>query len=418
MKLNDLQKHEIQEWTDEVEDLLRSLSDKAQVWTDLHLENHLHFRKRYYNLVIPIIVLSSVTGSANLALGSLPTSSNDSVVINLVIGVVGIITSVLSTLNNIFSFQKRKDDHKRAADEWCRVHRIINIEINLARTRRNNVSTFLFLVLQEVERIFDTQPKLRTVIKTNWIRRYNLEQKKIFKRNVALQSMSSQSNTKLLHIIENELVELPEILLIKRTLVYRDRYNDGSFMTNSMTNLPNTPNSSFTHSDMTQPHTTPSTLLNPLNSFLRADSTLTENKSTGVLNTFSKFANKAKDFVSNTFYTQSKNNIETDSNDTSIFNSSHDDQSENSDRSDHIIQINHLENSILHMDPLIQKIEKNSAYTNNQKENNEQEINEQKDNEQKENEQENVQTEIILEDDTNPDTNNVAQILIDMTTTK
>jgi hypothetical protein len=294
MKLNDLQKHEISEWTDEVENLLRSLSDKAQVWTDLHLENHLHFRKRYYNLIIPIIVLSSITGSANLALGSLPTSNSDSVVINLVIGVVGIVTSVLSTLNNIFSFQKRKDDHKRAADEWSRIHRIINIEINLARPRRNNVSTFLFLVLQEVERIFDTQPKLRTVIKKQWIRRYNLEQKKILKRNAVL----GQNNATLANIIENELVELPEILLIKRTLVYRDSINSIN--------------------------QTPPTL--PTNLLMRSDSSITEKKSPGLIS-------KAIDIVKHRFnFSDPKDFTDNDSNNTSISNSHHDD-------SDHVIHI-------------------------------------------------------------------------------
>ena len=107
VKLTDLQKHELKEWSDEVEEILRTLSEKAQIWRLLHMKNHDIFKRKYYCLIIPVTILSSVTGAANLALGSLATG-NDTIV-NLVIGALGIIISVISTLNNIFSFQKRKN---------------------------------------------------------------------------------------------------------------------------------------------------------------------------------------------------------------------------------------------------------------------------------------------------------------------
>jgi hypothetical protein len=69
-------------------------------------KNHDIFKRKYYWLIIPVTILSSITGAANLALGSIASGSET--VINLVIGALGIIISVISTLNNIFSFQKRK----------------------------------------------------------------------------------------------------------------------------------------------------------------------------------------------------------------------------------------------------------------------------------------------------------------------
>ena len=328
MKLNDLQKHEITEWSTEVEDLLRSLSDKSQVWTELHLENHLHFRKRYYNLIIPIIVLSSITGSANLALGSLPTGGGETTVINLVIGVVGIITSVLSTLNNIFSFQKRKDDHKRAADEWSRIHRIIDIEINLARPRRNNVSTFLFLVLQEVERIFDTQPKLRNKIKRDWIKRYNWQQKKIFKRQ---QNNPNSTNSK---TIENALVDLPEILMLKRTLVYQD--SNRLFQSSNLHVVPTTPIIPIIPTMPTMPtiptwnHASTSHISNDTNTPTSSPETGTPNENKSSTNIFSK----AVDLVRHRFNISSaKDDIDSDSTNTTISENSNDDN----------FQINHNE---------------------------------------------------------------------------
>jgi len=76
--------HEINEWTEEVENILKSISEKAQIWRLLNMEEHNHFKMRYYMLLIPVIILSSITGSLNLALGSL-NSENDTI-INLIIG--------------------------------------------------------------------------------------------------------------------------------------------------------------------------------------------------------------------------------------------------------------------------------------------------------------------------------------------
>ena len=196
VKLNDLQKHELRDWSDEVEEILRNLSEKAQIWRLLHMRNHDIFKRKYYWLIIPVTILSSVTGAANLALGSV--ASGNETVINLVIGALGIIISVISTLNNIFSFQRRKDEHFRAAKDWYRVQRMIDVELSLQRTKRNNVSVFFHLVLQEIERIHEFHPNIRD--------------------DVIKKFMKSYKNKKLT-------IDIPEILTIRKTLIFKDDIN-------------------------------------------------------------------------------------------------------------------------------------------------------------------------------------------------
>jgi len=196
VKLNDLQKHELRDWSDEVEEILRNLSEKAQIWRLLHMRNHDIFKRKYYWLIIPVTILSSVTGAANLALGSV--ASGNETVINLVIGALGIIISVISTLNNIFSFQRRKDEHFRAAKDWYRVQRMIDVELSLQRTKRNNVSIFFHLVLQEIERIHEFHPNIRD--------------------DVIKKFMKSYKNKKLT-------IDIPEILTIRKTLIFKDDIN-------------------------------------------------------------------------------------------------------------------------------------------------------------------------------------------------
>lgn len=197
VKLSDLQKHELIDWSDEVEEILRTLSEKAQIWRLLHMRNHDIFKRKYYWLIIPVTILSSITGAANLALGSV--ASGNETTINLVIGALGIIISIISTLNNIFSFQRRKDEHFRASKDWYRVQRMVDVELSLRRIKRNNVSVFFHLVLQEIERIHEFHPNIRD--------------------DVVKKFMKSYKNKKLT-------IDIPEILTIRKTLIFKDDINN------------------------------------------------------------------------------------------------------------------------------------------------------------------------------------------------
>ena len=178
-------------------EILRNLSEKAQIWRLLHMRNHDIFKRKYYWLIIPVTILSSLTGAANLALGSV--ASGNETVVNLVIGALGIIISIISTLNNIFSFQRRKDEHFRSAKDWYRVQRMIDVELSLQRTKRNNVSIFFHLVLQEIERIHEFHPNIRD--------------------DVVKKFMKSYKNKKLT-------IDIPEILTIRKTLIFKDDINN------------------------------------------------------------------------------------------------------------------------------------------------------------------------------------------------
>lgn len=197
VNLNEMQKHSLREWSDEIEEILKTLSEKAQVWRLLHMKNHDIFKRKYYCLIIPVTILSSITGAANLALGSV--ASGNETIINLVIGALGIIISVISTLNNIFSFQKRKDEHFRAAKDWYRIQRLIDIELSLQKSKRNDVSLFFHLVLQEIERIHDFHPNIRD--------------------DVIHKFMKSYKNKKLN-------IYIPEILSIRKTLIFKEDYEN------------------------------------------------------------------------------------------------------------------------------------------------------------------------------------------------
>ncbi len=61
---------DIEEWSPEIEELLSSWGEIACCYSYLHNYSTRKYRKKYHHLQIPIIVLSTLTGTANFATDS------------------------------------------------------------------------------------------------------------------------------------------------------------------------------------------------------------------------------------------------------------------------------------------------------------------------------------------------------------
>ena len=91
---------------------------------------------------IPIIVLSTVTGTASVAMtGYVPESYITYA--QLAVGGVNIFTGILSTLQNFFRSAQCSESHYNANVGWDKLCRNIEIELTLERNRRKNANDFV-----------------------------------------------------------------------------------------------------------------------------------------------------------------------------------------------------------------------------------------------------------------------------------
>ena len=61
---------DIEEWSDEIEELLSEWAEVSMCYSYLHNYSTRKYRKKYHHLQIPIIILSTLTGTANFATDS------------------------------------------------------------------------------------------------------------------------------------------------------------------------------------------------------------------------------------------------------------------------------------------------------------------------------------------------------------
>lgn len=144
-------------WNTAVEKLFVSWCDLAACYKWLHEKSYHKYRKINYMFAIPIIVLSTLTGTANIGIGGL-VPPNAVQTANVAIGLVSITTGIIGTLQNFFRYPQLSEAHLNAYTGWSRLQRLINTELNLERKARRNTGDFLKICRNEFERLMEQSP--------------------------------------------------------------------------------------------------------------------------------------------------------------------------------------------------------------------------------------------------------------------
>ena len=144
-------------WNKECEDLLAEWSEKASCYRWLHGRCEKNYRKWYYSFSIPVIILSTLTGAANVGMDSFVPQENKSIA-SAIVGGVNIFAGIISTLQNFLKVAEYMEAHRIAGVSWGKLQRNIAIELALDPCRRVIQSDFLKLSRAEYDRLIEAGP--------------------------------------------------------------------------------------------------------------------------------------------------------------------------------------------------------------------------------------------------------------------
>ena len=144
-------------WTDECEELLAEWSEKASCYRWLHGRCEKSYRKWYYCFSIPVIILSTLTGAANVGMDSFVPSESKSLA-SAIVGGVNIFAGIISTLQNFLKVAELMEGHRIAGVSWGKLQRNIAIELALDPSRRVLQSDFLKISRAEYDRLIEAGP--------------------------------------------------------------------------------------------------------------------------------------------------------------------------------------------------------------------------------------------------------------------
>ena len=159
------------DWTKSTEELLVSWADIALCYTWIFDKSYRRFNNINYRYTIPIIVMSTVTGTISMSLNSL--LNEDQVKTGqIVLGGINIFIGILSTLQNFFRYAQLSEAHLTATRDWAKLHRNIKIELSIERQNRKPASEFVRSARQEYERLLNSRPVIPSSILMDFKRQY------------------------------------------------------------------------------------------------------------------------------------------------------------------------------------------------------------------------------------------------------
>jgi len=171
-KDNEQQTREIH-WSVQLETLIAREAEKCRGLAWIHQRAELHQNYRNNIIQIPVIVLSTVAGTASV--GSTTLFGEKTQLAAIAIGGVSIFVGILNTLGSYFSFAKRAEAHRIAYIQYSKLFSQIAIELALPRDERMPPPQLLKLIRDSMERLSETTPSAPKSI----INQFNVEFKDV-----------------------------------------------------------------------------------------------------------------------------------------------------------------------------------------------------------------------------------------------
>ncbi len=151
-------------WTREQEQLMAEWSDIAACYRWLHDRTEKHFSSKNSAITIPVIILSTLTGTANFALGSFISEEPQKTYAQAGIGAVSIFAGILSTLGTFFKFAQNSEANRVASIAWGKFQRLLAVELAINPDDRIEAMDFLKICRNDLDRLIEQSPAIPDVV--------------------------------------------------------------------------------------------------------------------------------------------------------------------------------------------------------------------------------------------------------------
>lgn len=151
-----------QEWKSEHETILVEWADKAMCYRWLHAKSHQAYSKTNAWFTIPVIVMSTLTGTANFGMDRIPEDVRGYA--QMGIGAVNLFAGILTTIAQFLKVSELNEAHRVSSIAWDKFYRNIKVELAKSRDERMHVGHMLKMCKEEFDRLMETSPSINEKI--------------------------------------------------------------------------------------------------------------------------------------------------------------------------------------------------------------------------------------------------------------
>ena len=143
-------------WKTEEENLLKHWADKAQCYQWMHSRSHNVYSRKNALFTIPVIIISTITGTANFAQDRFSEDIKTYVVIS--IGTLSIIAGIITTVYQFLKIAELNEWHRVASLSWGKFYRNIKTELTRHPLDRMPPLELIKISRDEYDRLVELSP--------------------------------------------------------------------------------------------------------------------------------------------------------------------------------------------------------------------------------------------------------------------
>ena len=156
----DIEKPEApKKWHTQQEKVLKEWGEAAACYRYMNYQAFLMFQKLNMRFTLPVIVLSTITGTANFAQEQFPISIRSSV--PSIIGGLNLIAGIIATIMQFLKINELMESHRSASQMYGKLSRKIRLELNLPLVNRTLDGVVMVQDChQEMDRLIEQSPPI------------------------------------------------------------------------------------------------------------------------------------------------------------------------------------------------------------------------------------------------------------------
>jgi hypothetical protein len=146
------------EWTPDHETILVEWADKAMCYRWLHTRANAMYNTLNAFYTVPVIIISTLTGTANFAQDRVP--SNYQGLFVMIVGAFNILAGIISTIQQFLKITQLNESHRVSSIAWDKFYRNIKIELAKHPTERMTAVQMIKMSKEEYDRLMETSPNI------------------------------------------------------------------------------------------------------------------------------------------------------------------------------------------------------------------------------------------------------------------
>ena len=165
-------------WEKQHENVLKNWAEIGASYSWMHDRAYRDFKVKNMYYAIPVIILSTITGTANFATDSyVPENLQHG--FSAGVGTLNIACGILGTLLAFLKYAEIYEGHRISALAWSKLSRSIEIELSLQDAKRKSCRDFLKICRAEYDNLLESSPNIDLDIITFFNKKFDGKYKEV-----------------------------------------------------------------------------------------------------------------------------------------------------------------------------------------------------------------------------------------------